>query len=116
MAQVDGGFAAVIPSTDPKRAGLFDGRIPVVFTDGLPNQYPNTICLHKFGGADAAGYRAERPPNDLTNAEVKHYDCLNDNKVPFNPRKTEYNFNRAVTAPATGEDSWKWLLVGTASN
>ena len=116
MAQVDGGFAAVIPSTDPKRAGLFDGRIPVVFTDGLPGQYEQTICRFQDGGEDAAGYRAIRPPDDLTNAVVKHYDCLNDDKVPFNPRKTEYNFNRAVTAPATGEDSWKWLLVGTASN
>jgi ABC-type transporter Mla subunit MlaD len=116
MAQVDGGFAAVVPSTDPKRAGLFDGRIPVIFTDTLPGQYEKTMCLYQYGGLDAAGYRAVRPPNDLTNAVVKHYDCLNNNKVPFNPRKTEYNFNRAVVAPATGEDSWKWLLVGTASN
>jgi ABC-type transporter Mla subunit MlaD len=116
MAQVDGGFAAVVPSTDPKRAGLFDGRIPVIFTDTLPGVYESTMCLHRYGGADATGYRAERPPDDLTNAEVKHYDCLNDDKVPFNPRKTEYNYDRAVVAPATGEDSWKWLLLGTASN
>lgn len=116
MAQVDGGFAAVVPSTDPKRAGLFDGRIPVVFTDTLPTQYEKTMCLYKYGGSDAAGYRALRPPNDLTNAAVKHYDCLNNDKVPFNPRKTEYNFNRAEPAPATGEDSLTWLLVGTASN
>ena len=116
MTQVDGGFAAVVPSTDPKRAGLFDGRIPVIFTDTLPGQYEGTMCLYALGGSDAAGYRAARPPNDLTNAEVKHYDCLNDDKVPFNPRKTEYNFNRGVVAPATGEDSWKWLLMGTASN
>lgn len=116
MAQVDGGFAAVVPSTDPKRAGLFDGRIPVIFTDTLPGQYEATMCLHQYGGEDAAGYRARRPPDDLTNAVVKHYDCLNDEKVPFNPRKTEYNFNRGVVAPATGEDSWKWLLLGTASN
>ena len=88
----------------------------MIFTDTLPGQYEPTMCLYEHGGSDAAGYRAVRPPNDLTNAEVKHYDCLNDDKVPFNPRKTEYNFNRGVVAPATGEDSWKWLLVGTASN
>ena len=116
MAQVDGGFAAVIPSTDPKRAGLFDGRIPVIFSDTLPGQYEPTICLDQYGGADAAGYRPIRPPDDLTNAAVKHYDCLNDEKLPFNPRKTQYNYDRAVVAPATGEDSWKWLLLGTASN
>jgi len=116
MAQVDGGFAAVIPSTDPKRAGLWDGRIPVVFTDGLPGQYETTMCTDAFGGSDAAGYRPIRPPDDLTNAAVRHYDCLNNNKVPFNPRKTEYNYDRAVVAPATGEGSWKWLLLGTASN
>jgi phospholipid/cholesterol/gamma-HCH transport system substrate-binding protein len=116
MAQVDGGFAAVTPSTDPKRAGLFDGRIPVILRDTLPGQYEPTICLHQYGGADAEGYRAARPPDDLSNAEVKHYDCLNNDKVPFNPRKTEYNFDRAVVAPATGEESWKSLLLGTASN
>jgi len=115
MAQVDGGFAAVIPSTDPKRAGLWDGRIPVIVTDTMPGQYESTTCLYQYGGSDAAGYRAIRPPDDLTNAPVKHYDCLNDDKVPFNARKTEYNYDRAVVAPATGEDSWKWLLVGTAS-
>jgi phospholipid/cholesterol/gamma-HCH transport system substrate-binding protein len=116
MAQVDGGFAAVVPSTDPKRAGLFDGRIPVIFTDTLPGQYESTLCSFDYGGADAAGYRKLRPPNDLTNAAVKHYDCLNKNKVPFNPGKTEYNYDRAVVAPPSGEDSWKWLLLGTASN
>lgn len=116
MAQVDGGFAAVVPSTDTKRAGLFDGRIPVIFTDTLPGQYEETVCLHQYGGADAAGYRAARPPDDLTNAVVKHYDCLNNDKVPFNPRKTEYHYNRGVVAPGPGEDSWKWLLLGTASN
>jgi phospholipid/cholesterol/gamma-HCH transport system substrate-binding protein len=116
MAQVDGGFAAVVPSTDPKRAGLWDGRIPVIFTDTLPGQYEETICRYQDGGSDAAGYRPIRPPDDLTNAEVKHYDCLNKDKTPFNPGHTEYNYDRAVVAPATGEDSWKWLLVGTTSN
>jgi phospholipid/cholesterol/gamma-HCH transport system substrate-binding protein len=114
--QVDGGFAAVTQSTDPKRKGLWDGRIPAIFTDAQPGPYEKEMCLHALGGADARGYRAFRPPNDLTAAEAKHYDCLNNAKVPFNPRKTEYHFNRAVTAPAMGEDSWKWLLVGTASN
>lgn len=116
MAQVDGGFAAVTPSTDPKRAGLFDARIPLILTDALPGQYEPTICLHQYGGADAKGYRAVRPPDDLSNAAVKHYDCLNNDKVPFNPRKTEYNFDRAAVAPAMGEESWKSLLLGTASN
>lgn len=116
MLQVDGGFAAVVPSTDPKRDGLFDGRIPVIVTDTLPGQYESTMCLHQYGGSDAEGYRAVRPPDELENAPVEHYDCLNDDKVPFNPRKTEYNYDRAVVAPPRGEDSWKWLLLGTASN
>ncbi|MFL6090776.1 MAG: MCE family protein [Aeromicrobium sp.] len=116
MAQVDGGFAAVIPSTDPKRVGLFDGRIPVIFTDTTPGAYEAGMCLYQYGGADAAGYRAVRPPDDLTSAPALHYDCLNDNKVPMNPRKTEYHYDRTVVAPARGEDSWKWLLLGTASN
>ena len=101
MAQVDGGFAAVIPSTDPKRAGLLDGRIPVVFSDACQAS-TRRRCAVSYGGADAEGYRAIRPPDDLTNAEVKHYDCLNDDKVPFNPRKTEYNFDRARRGTSNG--------------
>lgn len=115
--QSDGGFAAVTPSTDPKRNGLFDGRIPVIFTPADPNEYKKQMCLFKYGGSDATGYRAFRPTSDLTTAPIKHYDCLTESKVPFNPRKVEYNtLNRAVTAPATGEGSWKWLLLEVASN
>ena len=96
------------------RAGEKDAAIGLQILQ--PGQTASQNCLYSQGGSNAAGYRARRAPDVLTTLPVNHYDCKNPDKVAMNPGRTLYNFNRAVTAPATGEDTWKWLLLGTASN
>lgn len=110
---VDGSFSTMMSSKT--RPGKDNVAIGLIFPP-LDGKYTKQMCRYQYGGSDAAGYRAVRPPNDLTTAPMQHFDCLNDAKVPLNPRKVLYNYNRSVTAPAAGEDSWKWLLLGTASN
>jgi phospholipid/cholesterol/gamma-HCH transport system substrate-binding protein len=107
---VDGGFSTMQESKT--RPGKTNTSIGLVFVSPLDG-YHDQICATKFGDP---GYRAVRPPNDLTTLPSKHYDCLNEDKVTMNPHKTLYNFNRSVTAPADGKDSWKWLLLGMTTN
>jgi phospholipid/cholesterol/gamma-HCH transport system substrate-binding protein len=109
---VDGAFAYVEDSPDLKRSGMSDGRIGLIILQ--PGQTQAQVCKFEFGGSDAAGYRELRDPDELNALPVKHYDCLNDGKVAFNPRKTKYNFNRS--APENGKETGTWLLVGTTSN
>jgi phospholipid/cholesterol/gamma-HCH transport system substrate-binding protein len=109
---VDGAFAYVQDSPDPTRQGMSDGRIGLIILQ--PGETKKEVCKFQFGGSDAAGYRKLRDPDELEALPVKHYDCLNDNKVAFNPRKTKYNFNRS--APGTGKEPATWLLLGTTSN
>ena len=107
---VDGGFSTMQESVT--RPGKSNTSIGLVFVSPT-EQYKEEVCATKFGDP---GYRAVRPPNDLTTLPSKHYDCLNEDKVTMNPHKTLYNFNRSVTAPADGKDSWKWLLLGMTTN
>lgn len=109
---IDGAFG--LPSPDPNRPGEKHARIGLQLL--RPGETDAQVCLFSQGGNNAAGYRARRQPDQLGTLPVQHYDCLNPNKVAFNPGRTLYNYNRAVSAPAGGEDSWTWLLVGTASN
>lgn len=107
---VDGGFSYVTESRT--RPGKSNADIGLIFQP-TPDVYKSQLCRDKYGDP---GYRAVRAPNDLTTLPLPHYNCTNTAKLPMNPDKTLYNYNRAVTAPAGGEDSWKWLLLGTASN
>ena len=109
---VDGAYGLPVPAA--ATPGEEDAAIGLQILQ--PGQTASQVCLYSQGGSNAAGYRQRREADDLTTAPIKDYDCKNDDKVAFNPRKTVYNFNRSVTAPATGEDTWKWLLLGTASN
>jgi phospholipid/cholesterol/gamma-HCH transport system substrate-binding protein len=109
---IDGSFAATVPARP--RPGEWDGAIGLQFLQ--PGQTQSQVCLYEQGGSNAAKYRARRAPDVLTTLPVKAYDCANPAKVAMSPGKTEYNFNRSVMAPATGEDDLKWLLLGTASN
>ena len=78
-------------------------------------------------------YRERREPNELEDIEFDvGTDCKNKDKVPFNPGFVEFykngggainhpyhpadSYNRAAVASAAGKDSWKWLLLGPASN
>ena len=115
----DGGFSTMVESVT--RPGKSNTSIGLIVRDTTPAEYKAEVCKYEYGGADAAGYRAKRAPDVLTTLPMQHYNCLNPNKLPMNADRTDYatdrvNYNRAVTAPAGGEDSWKWLLLGTASN
>jgi phospholipid/cholesterol/gamma-HCH transport system substrate-binding protein len=121
---VHGSFTAT-SQTEP---GNWAGRIGLIFDKPPPHNQATEACLHENGGADAEGYRDRREPNELEDIEFDvGTDCLNDNKVPMNPRFVEFYKNgggaithpyhdRAPVASAAGKDSWKWLLLGPASN
>ncbi|MFZ0141837.1 MAG: MlaD family protein [Aeromicrobium sp.] len=129
---IHGSFTA----TDETEPGNWAGKIGLILESPVPN--PNTpgsdtqkdtACLYENGGADAEGYRERREPNLLGDLPLDlGTDCLNDQKVPFNPRFVEFYKNgandpithpyheRAAAASASGKDSWKWLLLGPASS
>jgi phospholipid/cholesterol/gamma-HCH transport system substrate-binding protein len=117
---IHGSFTAT-SQTEP---GNWAGRIGLILESPIdnpsttgPDSQKDTACLFTNGGADAEGYRAAREPDQLEDIEFDvGTDCLNDKKVPFNPRFVEFHKNRASVASATGKDSWKWLLLGPASN
>lgn len=114
---VHGSFTAT-SQTEP---GNWAGRIGLVFDPRQPSQ----ACLweNKEPETDKEGYRQRREPDELgelqfdVGTDCKTGENRNDpnKKVPFNPRVTEYNKNRAPVASETGKDSWTWLLLGPAS-
>lgn len=138
---VHGSFTAT-SETEP---GNWAGRIGLIY-DHPPeppehNQSQmHTACLFENGGVDAEGYRERRPPDALEDIEFDvGTDCKNEDKVPFNPGFVEFYKNgggainhpyhdkdgyehthhgapRAPVASASGKDSWKWLLLGSAAN
>lgn len=117
---IHGSFTAT-SQTEP---GNWAGRIGLILDSPVdnpstsgPDSQAATACLFENGGADADGYRKRLKPDQLADREFNvDTDCLNDNKVPFNPRFTDFNKNRAAAASAPGKDSWKWLLLGPASS
>jgi phospholipid/cholesterol/gamma-HCH transport system substrate-binding protein len=110
---VHGSFTAT-SQTEP---GNWAGRIGLIFNGPTPPNQGSEACLFENGGADAEGYRMRRDPDQVEDMEFNvGTDCKNDDKVPFNPRFTDFNKNRAAAASAPGKDSWKWLLLGPASN
>jgi phospholipid/cholesterol/gamma-HCH transport system substrate-binding protein len=121
---VHGSFTAT-SQTEP---GNWAGRIGLIFDKPPPHNQATEACLHENGGADAEGYKDRREPNELADREFDvDTDCKNDQKVPMNPRFVEFYKNgggaithpyhdRAPVASAAGKDSWKWLLLGPASN
>ena len=129
---IHGSFTA----TDETEPGNWAGKIGLILESPVdnpetvgPDSQKLTACLEENGGADAEGYRERRDPKFLGDRETDlGIDCLNDNKVPFNPRFVEFYKNgandpithpfhdRAAVASAPGKDSWKWLLLGPASS
>jgi phospholipid/cholesterol/gamma-HCH transport system substrate-binding protein len=134
---VHGSFTAT-SQTEP---GNWAGRIGLIFDhppgdadgDGQGDSQHEQACLWENGGVDAEGYRERRAPNDLEDIEFDvGTDCKNEKKVPFNPGFVELykngggainhpyhpadSYHRAAVASAVGKDSWKWLLLGPASN
>ncbi len=123
---VHGSFTA----TSEPEPGNWAGRIGLIFDHPPvdPEAQHNNACLYATGGADAEGYRERRDPDELGDLQFDvGTDCKNDQKVPFNPRFVEFHkgnggaithpyHDRASVASAPGEDSWKWLLLGPASN
>ncbi len=128
---VHGSFTAT-SQTEP---GNWAGRIGLIFDHPPvdPAAQMNNACLHETGGADAEAYRDRREPFELEDKEFDvGTDCKNRMKVPFNPGFVEFyknggsainhpyhppsTYNRAAVASETGKDSWKWLLLGPASN
>ena len=125
---VHGSFTATSQTDEPGGGTAWAGRIGLIFDKPPPHNQATEACLYSNGGADAEGYRERRAPNALADIEFDvGTDCLNDNKVPMNPRFVEFHKNggppithpyhdRAPVASAAGKDSWKWLLLGPASN
>lgn len=106
---VEGGFTVTDKSSD---AGQFDATFGIVTTaDPTP-------CTYIDNGGEASGYRKRRPAEDITDREfVPTLDCkVEPNNVARQPSKTDFNrAAAAVGATATGKDSWKWLLLGPAT-
>ena len=126
---IHGSFTAT-SQTEP---GNWAGRIGFVLTPVPPpspahqNQAAE-VCLFSQGGSNAEAYRAIRDPDELGDIEFNvGTDCKNPNKVGMNPSRVEFHknggngdtdhpYHRAAAASSSGEDSWKWLLLGPASN
>jgi phospholipid/cholesterol/gamma-HCH transport system substrate-binding protein len=116
---IHGSFTAT-SETEP---GNWAGRIGLVLT---PNPSPkemggqnqaNEVCLWKNHGSEDDAYREIRDPDQLQDIEFDvGTDCKNPDKVGFNPSRVEFHKNRAAAASSAGKDSWKWLLLGPASN
>jgi phospholipid/cholesterol/gamma-HCH transport system substrate-binding protein len=132
---VHGSFTATSLTDEGGGETAWAGRIGLILDSPVdnpdtpgPDSQHETACLHENGGADAEGYRDRREPNELEDIEFDvGTDCENDQKVPMNPRFVEFYKNgggaithpyhdRAPVASAAGKDSWKWLLLGPASN
>jgi phospholipid/cholesterol/gamma-HCH transport system substrate-binding protein len=134
---VHGSFTAT-SETEP---GNWAGRIGLILDhppgdldgDGQPDNQAAQACLWENGGTDAEDYRKRRAPNALEDIEFDvGTDCKNEKKVPFNPGFVEFHknggggidhpyhpedsYHRSAVASAPGKDSWKWLLLGPASN
>jgi phospholipid/cholesterol/gamma-HCH transport system substrate-binding protein len=129
---IHGSFTAT-SETEP---GNWAGRIGLIFDHPPidPAAQRNNACLFEQGGVNAEGYRARREPDELGDIEFDvGTDCKNEKKVPFNPGFVAFDpngggffeehpyhpadeYHRAAVASSTGEDSWKWLLLGPTSN
>ena len=132
---VHGSFTATnfVDRPAPQTDG-WAGRIGLIFDKPPPHNQATEACLDETGGADAERYRPRRIPIDVEDIQFDvGTDCKNEDKVPFNPGFVEFYKNgggainhpyhppntyheRAAVASATGKDSWKWLLLGPASN
>lgn len=114
---LQGGFTAVIPSTDQ---GNFDANFSVVTTmSPVP-------CTYADDGGPSSGYRARRDPEDITDVAFNvDLDCkVDNNNVARQSTKTEFRRSAASSGAsakvaqgtaAIGKDSWKWLLLGPAT-
>ncbi len=117
---VHGSFTATSQTEPGGENDNWASRIGLI----LDPRQPSQACLFETGGTDAEGYRARRDPDELgelafdVGTDCKTGENRNDpdKKVPFNPRFTDFNKNRAAAASDDGEDSWKWLLLGPASS
>jgi phospholipid/cholesterol/gamma-HCH transport system substrate-binding protein len=117
---VEGGFSVIAPSkTD---TGEFDATFGLVVT---PNAMPpdrHRVCKHSNNALEDEEYRDRRDDPDAPGHELKDIpfnveaDCKDYSIVARNPEKTIVNLNRTGTASAPGKDSWKWLLLGPATN
>ena len=128
---IHGSFTATSQTEPGNKYENWAGRIGLIFDSPPPSpdgQAASACLWENPSPADKAGYRERRAPDELGDIEFDvGTDCLNDNKVPMNPRFVEFHKNnggaithpyheRAAAASAPGKDSWKWLLLGPASN
>jgi phospholipid/cholesterol/gamma-HCH transport system substrate-binding protein len=125
---VEGGFSVIAPSKQPGVFGdhQFDATFGLVITPA-PSDHtdPQAVCQNPnnpdipggYPAIDGEEYRQRRPPSDLDDIEFNvDADCKNYSKVARNPEKTIINLNRTGADSAPGKDSWKWLLLGPATN
>ena len=122
---VHGSFTAT-SQTEP---GNWAGRIGLIF-DSPPPPQPGDCrpaCTRTAAPMPRATGSVASPTSSRTCEFDVGTDCKNDQKVPINPRFVEFYKNgggaithpyhdRAPVASAAGKDSWKWLLLGPASN
>jgi phospholipid/cholesterol/gamma-HCH transport system substrate-binding protein len=119
---IHGSFTATSQTEPGNKFQNWAGRIGLVLTPVPPpspaaqNQSAE-ICTFAKGGQDAEAYRARRDPDELADIEFNvGTDCKNPDKIGMNPSRVDFNKNRASAASTPGKDSWKWLLLGPASN
>ena len=127
----EGGFSVIAPSKSDE--GEFDATFGLVVTPNEPPGNSHSVCKAQNAksaqaetdAGKAAGlpkeddeYRDRRVPEDLSDIEFNvGADCKNYSKVARNPEKTDLSaLDRAGVASAPGKDSWKWLLLGPATN
>lgn len=112
---VDGGFSVIAPSKRTGSQGEYDATFGLVLTPPPPAPGGSgPVCKESAGDEN---YRPRRDPDFLADLPFDvGTDCKNVGKVPRNPSKTEINLNRAGATSASGKDSWKWLLLGPATN
>jgi len=130
---VHGSYTATSQTEPGDKDENWAGRIGLALDPGQPGQ----ACFFRENQPDHPdnpGYRKIREPNELGDIEFDvGTDCKNAKKVPMNPGFVELHKRngpgidhpyhpadsyqeRAAVASAPGKDSWKWLLLGPASN
>ena len=109
---LEGSFSVVTDSKrHPEGSDIYDATFGLVIT--APGEYE--IC-----GEEDNGQRDRRDPNQVYDMQFDvNAGCIVSDKVPRGPDKTVINRNRTVVGSGdeyTGEDAWKWLLLGPATS
>jgi phospholipid/cholesterol/gamma-HCH transport system substrate-binding protein len=115
---IHGSFTATSQTEPGNKFENWAGRIGLVLTPGQGAE----VCSVDNGDTDH--YREARAPDQVGDREFDvDTDCkastegpVADRKVALNPSRVEFHKNRAAASSTPGKDSWKWLLLGPASN